>query len=232
MSELSNEWVIGLGGAGGFAREVMPLLLAEIRRLPNSTGVSVCYVETEPRVDFVGEIPCLSESAFLALDSDRKSFNIAISDSRVRQKLAESWIDRGIEPFAIQASSAELLSDNGVGEGAILCSQSIVTAHAEIGRFFHANLRSSVAHDCVIGNFVTFAPGVHCNGNVHIGDHVYIGTGAMIRQGTPDRPLVIGSGAIVGMGAVVTRDVPPECTVVGNPARPLGPRGPGSDPPK
>ena len=71
----------------------------------------------------------------------------------------------------------------------------------------------------MIGDFVTFAPGVKCNGNIHIQDHVYIGAGAVIKQGKPDQPLVIGAGAIVGMGAVVTKSVPPGATVVGNPAR-------------
>ncbi len=71
----------------------------------------------------------------------------------------------------------------------------------------------------MIGDFVTFAPGVKCNGNIHIQAHAYIGAGAVIKQGTPDQPLVIGSGAIVGMGAVVTKSVPAGVTVVGNPAR-------------
>ena len=78
---------------------------------------------------------------------------------------------------------------------------------------------SYVEHDCVIGDFVTFAPGVQCNGNVTIEDHVYVGAGAMIKQGKPGKPLVVGRGAVVGMGAVVTRDVPAGATVVGNPAR-------------
>jgi UDP-2-acetamido-3-amino-2,3-dideoxy-glucuronate N-acetyltransferase len=41
-----------------------------------------------------------------------------------------------------------------------------------------------------------------------------IGSGAVILGG-----LTIGSGAFVGAGAVVTRDVEPDTTVVGNPAR-------------
>jgi acetyltransferase-like isoleucine patch superfamily enzyme len=70
----------------------------------------------------------------------------------------------------------------------------------------------------VIGDYVTFAPGVRCNGNVHIGNHAYIGSGATIIQGTKDIPLVIGEGAIVGMGAVVIKSVGPYTTVAGNPA--------------
>jgi UDP-2-acetamido-3-amino-2,3-dideoxy-glucuronate N-acetyltransferase len=45
---------------------------------------------------------------------------------------------------------------------------------------------------------------------------VSIGSGATILGGVR-----IGHGAIVGAGAVVTRDVDPEATVAGNPARPL-----------
>jgi acetyltransferase-like isoleucine patch superfamily enzyme len=110
---------------------------------------------------------------------------------------------------------------NQIGEGVILCDHTLVTSNARIGRFFHANIYSYVAHDCVIGDYVTFAPSVHCNGNVHIHRHAYIGTGAILKQGSPERPLVIGEGAVVGMGAVVTKDVPAHTTVVGNPARPL-----------
>ncbi len=43
-----------------------------------------------------------------------------------------------------------------------------------------------------------------------------IGSGATILGGVR-----IGHGAVVGAGAVVTRDVDPEATVAGNPARPL-----------
>ena len=90
-----------------------------------------------------------------------------------------------------------------------------------IGRQFHGNFYSYVAHDCVVGDYVTFAPAVRCLGNVVIEDHAYIGTGAVLRQGTPGNPLVIGRGAVVGMGAIVTKSVPPGVTVVGNPAKPL-----------
>ena len=57
-----------------------------------------------------------------------------------------------------------------------------------------------------------------------IEDHAYIGTGAILRQGTPSVPLVIGRGAVIGMGAVVTKNVASGATVIGNPARVMMPR--------
>lgn len=52
---------------------------------------------------------------------------------------------------------------------------------------------------------------------VHIRDHVFIGRGAVVLPG-----VMIGPRAVVGAGAIVTRDVPPDCVVVGQPARILG----------
>jgi sugar O-acyltransferase (sialic acid O-acetyltransferase NeuD family) len=159
----------------------------------------------------------LSMDEFLSAPASERHFNIAIAHSAVRERIANSIPSAIAKPFSIVAPNHLSLDGNIVGAGAILCSFTHITSNAKIGRFFHGNIYSYIAHDCVIGDFVTFAPGVMCNGHVVVEDHAYIGTGAVIRDGT-NKPVVIGRGAVVGMGAVVTESVPSGVTVFGNPA--------------
>jgi sugar O-acyltransferase (sialic acid O-acetyltransferase NeuD family) len=214
----------GVIGAGGFGKEVMPLAA---HWLPIWDGVDhdsklVFVVEDQyfkPNQQVNG-YRVMSMTEFLNAPASERRYNISIGNSAVRERIANSIPADVAKPFSIVAPNHVSLDENTLGEGAIFCGFTTVTSNAKIGRFFHANLYSYVAHDCVIGDFVTFAPGVMCNGHVVIEDHAYIGTGAIIRDGT-DKPIVIGRGAIVGMGAVVTKSVPPGVTVIGNPARPL-----------
>lgn len=85
----------------------------------------------------------------------------------------------------------------------------------------------SIPPGWVIGDNVFIGPGVRFANDRHpdlkngdwqpeigvVEDNAVIGMGALIL------PVRIGKGAIIGVGAVVTKDVPPNQTVVGNPAR-------------
>lgn len=105
----------------------------------------------------------------------------------------------------------------------------------EVGPHTELNGTSIVSHVGVnIGAHVLFGPQVvimDCDGHpvdrrlpdrpaytrrapVHIGDHAWIGYGAVIMKGVN-----IGAYAVVAACAVVTRDVPPHAVVAGNPAR-------------
>tara|TARA_B100000609_G_C17032454_1_gene339477 strand:- start:372 stop:731 length:360 start_codon:yes stop_codon:yes gene_type:complete len=106
-----------------------------------------------------------------------------------------------------------------ISDGVIICPFVTLTSNIRIGKNFHANIYSYVAHDCLIGENVTFAPSVKCNGNVIIEDNVFIGTGAIIKQGKKDNPLVIGANSIISAGSFVTKNVSKSTTVFGNPAK-------------
>ena len=206
-------------GASGFGREVLPLARQQLASL-NEPYELVCVDDNPPASTCNGHA-VLTYANWLAQPATSRHIAIAVANSPIREKLVQRCAADGVQFFEVCAANVVQLDEVQLGEGAILCPFVTLTSNIRIGRHFHANLYSYVAHDCVIGDFVTFAPGVKCNGNIVIEDHAYIGTGAVIKQGKPGEPLVIGRGATVGMGAVVTKSVPPGATVVGNPARPL-----------
>lgn len=207
-------------GVSGCGRGVMPLARAQLAQ-EGIPATQLVFVDDRPEVEVINGHRVLRYEEFLRTDASTRQIVIAIASSAVREKLADRCGADGVRSWTVQASNIVIMDDVSLGEGAALSPFVTLTSNIRIGRHFHANLYSYVEHDCVIGDFVTFAPGVKCNGNVHIEDHAYIGAGAVIKQGKPGHPLVIGRGAFVGMGAVVTRDVPAGTTVVGNPAKPF-----------
>ena len=85
-----------------------------------------------------------------------------------------------------------------------------------------------IGDDTMIGPNCTLATSIHPvsprlrkykiqrNKQIHIGRNVWLGAGAIILPG-----VTIGDNSIVGAGSVVTKDVPANVIVVGNPARVL-----------
>lgn len=210
---------VAIFGASGCGRGVLPL--ARQQCVAAGEAYELVFVDDNPPASTLNGHAVLTYAQWLERPATSRHINIAIANSAIREKLVARAEADGVQFFEVRAPNVMQMDDVQLGEGAILSPFVTLTSNIRIGRHFHANLYSYVEHDCVIGNFVTFAPGVKCNGNVVIEDHAYIGAGAVIKQGQPGQPLVIGRGATIGMGAVVTKSVPAGATVVGNPARPL-----------
>jgi sugar O-acyltransferase (sialic acid O-acetyltransferase NeuD family) len=208
--------VYGIYGSGGHGRETLPFLRDQVEK-----NAHIVFVEDTPLVNTINGHRVLSWDQFVSDRADQKNVTLAIGNGKIREALDAKCRAANLRFVSVIARSALILDMTELGEGAILSAFALLTSNIRVGRHFHANSFCSVAHDCVIGDYVTFGPGVRCNGNVIIEDHAYVGSGALIRQGKPGAPLVIGRGAVVGMGAVVTKSVAPGVTVVGNPARPL-----------
>jgi len=215
---MNDEMIYAVYGKSGFGREVMPLVADNTE---NDIGAIKVFIDDAGANEPVNGYAVWTFTQLSLREGAKTQIIIAVADGKIRQKLSDKCVAAGVKFMSVKSSLHTRMDDCIVGEGAIFSPYTTLTSNIQIGKHFQCNIYSYIAHDCIVGDFVTFAPAVKCNGNVHVGDHAYIGTGAILKQGTPDNPLRIGAGAIVGMGAVVTKDVAPGAVVVGNPARPL-----------
>jgi sugar O-acyltransferase (sialic acid O-acetyltransferase NeuD family) len=215
--------IYAIYGTGGHGREIMPELQSFLEAKLKFNPKDLVFIDDELRNEtFVNNFKTYSFKGFLKSFKGNYLFcTVAVSAFQIRQRLTNKCKKNKVQLLTIQSPDAKVYDTAKIGEGSIISPLSIISPNVDIGESFHLNRFCNVAHDCKIGNFVTFGPGVKCNGNIIIEDNVYIGSGAIIRQGTKSKPLIIGKNSIIGAGSVVLKDVPSNVTVIGNPARVL-----------
>lgn len=145
-------------------------------------------------------------------------YAVAIGGGRGMDRLSIAALlsMRGLTPLTIVHRTAFIACTARLGQGCQVLAQAAVCADAQLGPGVIINTSASVDHDCTIGAGTHLAPGVRLAGEVAVGERAFIGTGAIVLP-----RLRIGADSIVGAGAVVTKDVPANITVLGNPARPV-----------
>lgn len=136
-----------------------------------------------------------------------------------------------------------------IGEGTRIWQYCVVLPEARIGSGCNICAQVLIENDVVIGNDVTIKSGVQLWDGLRIEDGVFIGpnvtftndrfprskvypetfletvvgAGASIGANATILPGVqIGSGAMIGAGTVVTKNVPPNAIIVGNPGEITG----------
>lgn len=145
-------------------------------------------------------------------------FAIAIGGGRGHDRIEiHDWLlGNGLAPMTIVHPRAWVAADASIGAAGQVLAGALLASHARLDRDVILNTGASVDHDCMIGRGVHVGPGAVLAGEVVVEEFSFIGAGATVL------PRVrIGAGAVVGAGSVVTRDVPPNTVVAGNPARPL-----------
>jgi UDP-2-acetamido-3-amino-2,3-dideoxy-glucuronate N-acetyltransferase len=142
-----------------------------------------------------------------------------------------------------------LCESGSVGEGTRVWAFAHVLPGAKIGRDCNICDHVFIENDVVVGDRVTLKCGVQLWDGLRLEDDVFVGPNAtftndllprskqypavfretIIRKGasiganaTILPGITVGSRAMVGAGAVVTRSVPPNAVVVGNPAKIVG----------
>lgn len=207
---------IAVYGASGFGREVAWL----IQSLDDYEVTCFIDDDTSKQGTFSNNIPVMS------LESAYEQFPEAVvvggvGDPRTRQLLMEKAETAGFDFTTIIHPGVERSQWIEVGTGTVICAGNILTTNIILGKHVQINLDCTIGHDVVMGNYTTLAPGVHVSGWVHFGKRVYVGTGAVIINGTEEKPITIGDDAVIGAGACVTRSIPSGETWGGGTGQPL-----------
>jgi acetyltransferase-like isoleucine patch superfamily enzyme len=103
--------------------------------------------------------------------------------------------------------------DCTVGDGTRVMDHTHLATGMEVGRNCFFGVHVVTSSDNALGHLPYHPDRVR---GPRIGDGAVVGSGAVLLPGVH-----VGSGATVAAGAVVTRDVPPDTRVFGNPARVL-----------
>lgn len=103
-----------------------------------------------------------------------------------------------------------------VGEGTFIPPGVLVGAEVVFGKNVVVRQQTIISHDSEIGDYCFVGPNACVLGRVKVGAKTLIGAKALIRE-----HLTIGKNCIIGMGAVVTKSIPDNTVVVGNPAKPI-----------
>ncbi|WP_174866003.1 acyltransferase [Pectobacterium polaris] len=138
------------------------------------------------------------------------------------------------------------VNSSNIGEKTKIWQFSVILKDAVIGTNCNICAHTFIENDVIIGNNVTIKCGVYVWDGIRIEDNVFVGPNVTFTNDKKPRSkkfperffntiiknfasiganatilpgLVLGEHCIVGAGSVVTKDVPPNCVVVGNPAR-------------
>lgn len=200
-------------GAGGFGRETS-LLIDQVNRQSARWKVLGFCDDGKTKGEVIDRLPVLGGINYLKETREDLSVVIAIADPGVREKIKQQLIHSRLDFPTLVHPSVAISESCSIGEGSIICSDVVMTVNVTIGSYAIINLKCTLGHDCVLGDFSSLMPAVNVSGNVRLGRGVYVGAGAILLQGVS-----IGDRSVVGAGAVVNKSFEREKRIMGVPAR-------------
>lgn len=194
-------------GSSGFAEEIK-WLITRIN-MDNEKWNFLGYIDIDNKEGVIGDDELLAEY------NEKLAVVIAVADCTLRRKLYEKYKQNSNLYFPnLVDPSVQFSRDLILGEGNIICANSILTVKVKMGNFNIVNLNCTIGHEVNILDYVTLNPAVNVSGNATLQDGAFVGTGTQILQGKK-----VGENSVIGAGAVVTSDIPELCTAVGIPAK-------------
>ena len=208
---------IAVFGAGGFGREVH-MIIDQINQKKIKHEFIGYFDDTYEPGEIINDFPVLGGVHELNQWSEPLEIVCAVGDPKDKKSIIENIKNENVS-YPVLIHPTALIGNmkfNSIGEGSIITAGVVVTVNIALGKHVILNLACTIGHNTRIGDYGSFMPTVNISGDVVIEKGVYVGTGAQIIN-----KLTIGENTIIGAGAVVAETLPPNCTAVGMPAKPV-----------
>ena len=208
-------------GAGGFGREVLEIFKAQNRTSQDWIVQGFIDENRDLHGSVINGCPVLGGLEWVrARDNSGLGCVVAIGICETRKQVVEKLQKTGIAFYNAIHPSVIMSEFVQLGQGVIICAGSILTVNIVIGDHVHVDTNCTIAHDAVIESYCRLNSGVRVNGNDHLGEGLYVGSGATFVQ-----QVSAGSWSVIGAGAVVVGDIPERVVAVGVPAKVVKLRG-------
>jgi sugar O-acyltransferase (sialic acid O-acetyltransferase NeuD family) len=146
------------------------------------------------------------------IKKDEYEIMIAIGDSYIRKEISQRL--NGIKYFSFIHSTAIIGLNVAIGEGSYVGPYSIITNNVVLGKHAILNRVNGIGHDVVAKDYLSMMPGAIIGGGCDIGECVYIGSNAVIKE-----KISVCDNVFFGLNSGVTKDVNQSGVFVGTPAR-------------
>lgn len=196
-------------GSGGHAKVVADILLLTEGATP------LGFIAKDSAYEGGGPfgLPLLGDDESVS-DITHDGAVLAIGENGLRKRLYDLYSGQGETLISTIHPSAVIAADAVIEPGCMICAGVVVNSGCRIRANTILNTGCTVDHDCDVGPHAHIAPGVNLAGDVNVNEGAFVGIGACAIQGVS-----IGAWSTVGAGGAVVENVPPQCTVVGVPAR-------------
>lgn len=207
--------ILGIYGASGLGTEYQNL--AERINEQQNRWTDYVFIDDDPEKEgkTLVDLPIMSfQQALAQFGKDGIEFILAIGEPAVKDIVFEKVCKAGCEITSL--IHYELKAPRGFrhGKGLVIHKGSGMPPNSDFGNNILIQGTAVMGHNLTLGDNVVVSSLSFIGGDVTIGRNTYIGPSSCIRNG-----LTIGENAIVGMGSVVTKDVPDNAVVYGNPAK-------------
>ncbi len=209
--------ILAIYGASGLGREHF-VYSKKIERISGQKKYEDCIFvdddESKKGTLLEGKRVLPFDDAIDEFGKENLEFILGIGEPEIKDIIFKKLKDNNCKITNLINPEALIPESTEIGEGIVVKLYNNFPPAGKVGNNVLIQSLVAIGHNVVLEDNVVLSSFAFVGGDTTIGRNTYVGPHSCIRNG-----LKIGENAVIGMGSVVTKDVPDNAVVYGNPAK-------------